>query len=223
MHKKVPDTLFFSKNYASVVTFASLIDNAPNESSGLLRYDFTKRPAFDRLQSFLSKPKLLFLSSATYTGNLGGLAGADAKCQSLANATPALGGKTFKAWLSNSVISARDRLTHATVPYKLVGGATVANNWSDLVDGTLAVTPNIDEGRHSIGTVEQTGAGTFVWTNSYANGAIQTTNLPDTCQNWTTTASPFGVGGFFTLTTSRWSHSAALECAKSARLYCMEQ
>ena len=49
------------KNYASTVTFAGLIDNAPIESSGILRYDFTKRPAFDRLKNLIKSvsPKLL--------------------------------------------------------------------------------------------------------------------------------------------------------------------
>ena len=45
-------------------------------------------------------PKTVFVSSQTYDGNLGGLAGADAKCQGLADAAGLKG--TFKALLLDS-------------------------------------------------------------------------------------------------------------------------
>src|SRR3989344_6490978 len=48
--------------------------------------------------------KRAFVTSATYHGNLGGLAGGDAECQSLANAA-SLGG-IWKAWLSDSSTNA---------------------------------------------------------------------------------------------------------------------
>ncbi|MDP3770205.1 MAG: glycosyl hydrolase [bacterium] len=47
------------RDYASTVTFAGFIDNAPTESNGLLRYDFTKRLAFERLRNILAPTKLL--------------------------------------------------------------------------------------------------------------------------------------------------------------------
>jgi hypothetical protein len=67
--------------------------------------------------------KRVFVTSTGYPGNLGGLAGADAKCQERATAA-GLGG-TFKAWLSAAGTgnSAAERLTHATVPYVRVDGA----------------------------------------------------------------------------------------------------
>jgi hypothetical protein len=60
----------------------------------------------------------VFVTSTIYMGYLGGLDGADAKCQSVANAAQ-LGG-TFKAWLRDDTTAARDRLNHATGPYVLV-------------------------------------------------------------------------------------------------------
>src|SRR6185369_16979862 len=52
-----------------------------------------------------SRARVVFLSSATYNGNMGGYAGADAKCQALAAAVPALAPKTFAAWISTSASS----------------------------------------------------------------------------------------------------------------------
>lgn len=46
----------------------------------------------------LTSPKRVFITSQTFTGNLGGLEGADAKCQNAAD-NAALGGE-WKAWLS---------------------------------------------------------------------------------------------------------------------------
>src|SRR4029077_17175057 len=67
---------------------------------------------------------IVFVSSATYGGgNLGGLTGADPKCQSLATAAVLPG--TYKAWLSDDTTSAASRLTHSTNPYVLVDGKTI--------------------------------------------------------------------------------------------------
>src|SRR5262249_23852873 len=79
--------------------------------------------------------KLVFVSSTTYTGNLGGLSGADAKCQSLATSAGHTG--TFKAWLSDDLVDAKSRLTHAMMPYVLVDGTIVATGFNDLTSGTL--------------------------------------------------------------------------------------
>ena len=53
----------------------------------------------------------VFNSSTSYNGNLGGLTGADAKCQSRAAAAGLTG--TYKAWLSSTTINAKDRLPDA--------------------------------------------------------------------------------------------------------------
>ncbi|MFA5023488.1 MAG: fibrinogen-like YCDxxxxGGGW domain-containing protein [Patescibacteria group bacterium] len=78
-------------------------------------------------------PKIVFLGRWMGYGNFGGLAAADAICQSEANSAGLSG--TFKAWLSASSASARDRLTHSVGPYKQVNGTQIAANWSDLVSG----------------------------------------------------------------------------------------
>ena len=66
-------------------------------------------------------------------GNLGGLAGADAHCQSLAAAVGA-GGKMWHAFLSTSTVNAKDRIGKG--PWVNVKGAQVAKDVSDLLGAT---------------------------------------------------------------------------------------
>src|SRR5207302_548222 len=73
----------------------------------------------------------VFVTSATTNGGFGGLDMGDLFCQSLADAG-GLGG-AFKAWLSDRATDAAARLSHATVPYRLVDGTLVANDWNDLI------------------------------------------------------------------------------------------
>jgi hypothetical protein len=62
-------------------------------------------------------------------GNLGGLAGADAHCQSLAAAVGA-GGKTWHAYLSTSTVNAKDRI--GSGPWYNAKGVLIAQNVADL-------------------------------------------------------------------------------------------
>ena len=78
----------------------------------------------------------MFITSKTVTGNMGGLAGADAICNKLAAIANVPG--TYKAWLSDSKQSPNTRLTYASGAYVLLDGTPLANNWADLVDGPLA-------------------------------------------------------------------------------------
>lgn len=83
--------------------------------------------------------KLVFASSEVYSGNLGGLSGADTKCQTLAASAEIIGeGRAFRAWLSDNQKDAASRLTHSLTPYILLDGTPIAANWADLTDGTLA-------------------------------------------------------------------------------------
>lgn len=119
------------------------------------------------------------VSAATALGYSGsdGLAAADYLCQSQANSAPAgnLLSGTWKAWLSNNATSARDRLVHNVSPYILVTGDVVANNWTDLVDGS--------DLRHNI-NFDQNGTevSTYVHSNTDQSGVKITT--ASACDNW---------------------------------------
>lgn len=122
----------------------------------------------------------VFVTSTSYTGNLGGLTGADTKCQERANAAN-LGGE-WKAWLSigttNPGNSPQSRFVHSTAPYKLLNGVIVANNWEDLTDGTL---------QNPIGITENGDQelGLNVWTYTEPSGNRISGNSYS-CHNWTT-------------------------------------
>ena len=80
-------------------------------------------------------PKIVFVTSTTATANYNGLPQADTVCQNLATAAGLSG--TFRAWLSNATDSPSTRFTQSTVPYKLVDGTQIADNWTDLTDGAI--------------------------------------------------------------------------------------
>lgn len=156
--------------------------------------------------------KRVFVTSTTYNGNLGGLAGADAKCQERANAAN-LGGN-WKAWLSDDATSAATRLNHVNGSYKRLDGAIVANNWNDLTDGNLNGAINITE----LGVVKNIS----VWTNTAANGTgMGTIN----CSNWTSSTSTQGLAGVSYDSSSRWTYDsiAYWSCSSLLSLYCFEQ
>ncbi len=156
-------------------------------------------------------PKIVFSTSTTQNGNLGGLAGGDAICQTRADAAGLPG--TYKAWLSTSTVSAASRLTHATVPYYMPDGVKVADDWNDLTDGTL------DRGI----TVNELGVSmpnNRPYTGTNANGSIG----GGMCNNWSTSSNGVTalMGQSFS-TVSGWSATIYLACDTLARLVCFQQ
>ena len=45
---------------------------------------------------------------------------------------------TYMAWLSTPQANPASRFVHSTVPYRQTSGVQIADNWTDLVDGTVA-------------------------------------------------------------------------------------
>jgi len=168
---------------------------------------------------------VVFTTSAAYMGNLGGLSGADQKCQTLASGK--LTG-TFKAWLSDSNTSAATRLTtHGVLPYVLVDGTVVANDWTDLTSGSLQHMIDLDESGNQVATADTCSGfgGHYVWTDTSDDGSIY--NTAQSCQNWASAASTDnGSTGSASLNqaTSFWSNWCNLQsCNTPASLYCVQQ
>jgi hypothetical protein len=155
-------------------------------------------------------PKRVFVSSTTTQGNFGGTSGADGICANLASAAGLSG--SFKAWLSVAGDGPSTRFTEAAVPYALVDDTVIANDWSDLTDGSLAHAIDLDENGHAVSG--------DVWTSTTTAGAPTTTNT--NCTDYTST-SGFGVCGNTGLKTGGWTNSSTPGCALSLRLYCFEQ
>jgi hypothetical protein len=154
---------------------------------------------------------LIFVTSSMYDGNLGGLAGADAKCQQAADAAGLAG--SFRAWLSDNTISAANRLVHSEVPYVRVDGVPVADDWADLTDGTLDYPVVIDENGANVGNSE-------VWTGTHETGAAI---YGQNCSGWTVVSGTAEVG-LANLTSYQWTKKYPQFCNRTnVRLYCLEQ
>ena len=159
-------------------------------------------------------PRRAFLSSTEVLASVGGVAAADALCQSLADAV-ALGG-VWRAWLSDDSSNPADSFTRSSQPYQLLDGTRIADDWADLTDGELAQPINRDEtGQQWLGVVD-------VWTATSVAGQ-QTTAAP--CSNWTVAAGGTYVGiGRANDTASTWTQDLIQSCgASSVRIYCFEQ
>ena len=157
--------------------------------------------------------KIVFLTSQTFRGAFGGLAGADVICQSLASWVGLPG--HYKAWLSDSTTSAADRLTQADVPYSLVDGTIVAAHWQDLTDGELMHAIDHDEN----GDVIDSQIG--VWTNTREDGSVWGTD--DSCEDWTNPGGTYGRVGDNTAVSFSWTNGGSTACDNEKNIYCFQQ
>ena len=120
-------------------------------------------------------------------GDLGGVAGADAWCTSLAEAA-GVSGKTWRAYLSTSAENARDRI--GSGPWVNAKGATIAESVEALHADAAGLTKET--------AVDETGAVVNgrgdepnrhdILTGSLADG----TASPDTCNDWTSSTDGAG-------------------------------
>ncbi len=86
--------------------------------------------------------KIVFVTKNRYTGNLGGATGANAKCQAEAVETGLKG--AFKAWTEKPVQDPYQTFVKSSVPYILIDGSVIADDWEDLVDGHCQSNLDID-------------------------------------------------------------------------------
>jgi hypothetical protein len=122
-------------------------------------------------------------------GNLGGLAGADNHCQTLAQAAGA-GGKTWRAYLSTQAadgqpaVNARDRIGNG--PWKNAKGEVVAKNVAELhgANGLTKQTALSEKGEVINGRGD-TPNRHDVLTGSQADGSAFAAGEDRTCKNWT--------------------------------------
>lgn len=167
--------------------------------------------------------KIVFASSVSYPGNLGGLSGADGKCQTLAEQAGFIGeGRAFRAWLSTTTKDAASRMTHSQVPYILLDGTIIAAHWADLTDGMLSHRIDRDEKNAVIpGTA-------WAWTATTAQGGLA--DLVNNCKDWTSTVDENnkqlkGARGRTDREDAQWTLAPQdpAYCVFSHRIYCVEQ
>jgi hypothetical protein len=122
-------------------------------------------------------PNIVFVTSVAYDGNLGGLAGADQKCQALAEAA-GLPANTYRAWLSTPSVNAVSRLGAAR-GWVRVDGKPFADTKADIQAGRLFHPIRVDES----GNYDDTPWGSNVWTGTGSDGALVWSGY--TCNGWT--------------------------------------
>ena len=110
--------------------------------------------------------------------DLGGLAGADAHCQSLAEAAGA-GGRTWRAYLSTSSVNARDRIGEG--PWYNARGVEIAASVEELhADNNLTKETQLDEKGATVNGRGDSPNRHDILTGSNADG----TASGATCDNW---------------------------------------
>lgn len=191
--------------------------------------------------------KRVFVTDTRYNSyELGGLTGADDKCQAAANSAGA--GGTWKAWLSGTAPnvytaaeSPANRFSRSSVAYvslrpNVATGQIdkIADNWADLTDGTLDNGIHISESGQRIFSDNNSVGNDYVWTNTKGDGTADFLS----CQNWMPVAYPSynpnelvfqaRIGRTnYGPTTLGWTQSGTpYRCdlaSSKARLYCFEQ
>jgi len=118
-------------------------------------------------------------------GNLGGLEGADAQCQKLADAAGA-GGKTWHAYLSTSSVNARDRIGDG--PWHNAKGELIANTVDELHSDANKLTKQtaLTETGGTVNGRGDTPNQHDILTGSNADGTVA---AGMTCEDWTSNAS----------------------------------
>lgn len=171
-------------------------------------------PTLDPVASY----KRVFITSNSYTGNLGGVSGADTKCQQSAN-TANLGG-TWKAWISgnDSQTSPDSRFTKTT-GYKSLQNDIIANSWEDLISAD----PENNYLKTGIDITEnKTPNGGWVWSNTQITGQ-RYGDSGYNCRDWTSSGPDYGFTGGASYKSSFWTFAGPKRCAQEAALYCFEQ
>lgn len=167
--------------------------------------------------------KVVFVTSTTYKGNLGGLDGADDKCNQ--RATAACMGGTFRAWLSAGTGSPNTRFTQSSIPYRRIDGTIIATNYADLTDGTLSAPINLTE----LGGVPAMSPVTCTMQQmSYSATDISgdAAHPDEDCSDWTSTTGE-AAWGYNTVINGNWTQgcfgSGGDTCNVNATLYCFQQ
>jgi hypothetical protein len=159
-------------------------------------------------------PKRIFLTSTVYDGNLGGLAGADAKCQARADAAQ-LGG-TWKAILSTRTVDAADRID-GSVARVNVDGTLVMNAHQMFgptpIDGYPLVNPILDElGQPVTGNLFPFAGGGPDGRHAEPDGP-HGLGWDDACMDWTSTTGTTTCG-YNNSTSEYWlSGCGGISCA----------
>ncbi len=160
--------------------------------------------------------KTVFVTSAVFDGNLGGLTGADDKCQAEADGPASIvPSGTYLAWLSDGIDSPDTRFTKTSHPYMLSDGTKIAEDFTDLTDGSILHSIDIDPTGKSLGLRK-------FWTGTNPDGSTAQPFV--TCGGWVDPPDrSWGMVGSTKLTGTDWSLHLKRWCTRVYRLACFQQ
>lgn len=168
----------------------------------------------------------IFLTSAVYDGDLGGMKGADEKCNRLAAKAGLIRDeREFRAVLfsdeeTNPDYDPKEFFSYCSGGYYLPNGKKVAKNTKHLFDIDSKLYAPIDyfeNGRKRSGT-------RHVWTGAFKKDDKFMAADEDCYQDWSSTKNDkTGMGGKSSETGREWLADGLSDCDKKRRLYCAEQ
>ncbi len=159
-----------------------------------------------------SQYNIVFVTSMQVKpGELGSIGAGDAVCNERAQAAGLKG--TYVAWLSSSLIDAKDRLGGAR-GWVRVDGKPVADQITDLTSGVIWYPIVIDE----LGFSYASGSSDWVATGTLEDGTRHPLN---NCEDWTSTVNIYKAqSGRMVSTYIQWTNDNAAACSSLAHLYC---
>ncbi|HEY0136208.1 MAG TPA: hypothetical protein VGB85_19120 [Nannocystis sp.] len=166
------------------------------------------------------RDRLVFITSADYQGAIFmGIVGVDQRCRNLAAIQNLPKFAEFKAWISDSTISAKQRMFRGRGRYVLRNGLVVAQSWDALLAGELKNPINVTE------TSETKNYG--AWTGTMPDGSAAVGS--DHCADWSSQLDKnSGFWGRSAMVTAEWTIADPPvdqpgDCAVARALYCFEQ
>jgi hypothetical protein len=159
--------------------------------------------------------KRVFLTHQRFLGSLGGLTGANAKCNDAAAAAGLVG--NFIAWLSTSTVNAVDRLADVG-PWTDTQGTLVFADKNAVVTTGPMTALWYDERGQFLSTAN-------IWTGTRFDGVYQWgAVMAPPCQEWTSATGADGARvGQVGRTGSEWTSYSGTSCNSEAHLICFEQ
>lgn len=153
---------------------------------------------------------MMFATSQTYFGDLGGVEGADVTCGRHAEAAGLPG--TWRAWLSVPDDPVGDRLDLTGGPLVTVDGVLIAQTREDLLRSELAGAVAADEFGRSVSH--------DIWTGTRADGSVSAVH----CSSFSSVDTmEIGLCGSPSARDGRWTENTTPRCDTPLGLYCLEQ
>ncbi len=165
--------------------------------------------------AFKLQPNLIFVTSGLFNGNLGGIAGADAKCNAAAS-SKGLGGN-YLAYISGATTVAPARFGGVS-GWVRTDGKPVMNSIAEFGGAILFNPPSLDEGKIDLSNTNSV----LVWTATKSDGTYfgQNCNANNQPPDWNstqgrTTAGALNQTGPFVV------NAAGQLCTVTLHLYCL--